>query len=558
VRGFSISERIGIKDAPYAAGVRLRYSRSVEFDFTTESYALVEGFEIIPEYEARGSTTWWGESIGPYLGVGRPARVVVRRANFPSWRRAFFARVYRLSLVPITPDKALLMEPGDSVSMHIGVGLFVGPRAFNLTGDAPSTVGAGLVLPAEYAITVERLADPEVPGEEWVLSVGGTIRRYLELSARLRTPKVLIKRFRVLDVRFKPLSRGLQFSFFSPALDLRRTPAIEPIYSAVMRGVARFPDFKLWGQTFRLFLRPEITMDTMSRMQDLAEFRRLLEPERSAAASIAWSRALTGVRGHEDDVRFWILFYRTTWNFDQYDGETLLDPRASPPVKFFHYLTRRSRHRSWIFFPREGYDLEVVTMQDFETGRLVTEATFEIQDRHEGAREGLRYRRAVKRFLGTRLVSRFPVEPPPRPSSAPDLLVFDGLPDLDREPLRKEKVSFALRLVLGSRYHGGALGDGEIWDPEDRKHRTVHGRAVHRRLREALFGIRPAMDDLFGIYGARGDLYASFHIELQPIGKEADAKLPVRLYRGSTGNPGRDVQGYGRLRRAFDSAQALF
>jgi hypothetical protein len=107
-------------------------------------------------------------------------------------------------------------------------------------------------------------------------------------------------------------------------------------------------------------------------------------------------------------VRFWILLYRTTWNFDSYDGETLLDTRTEPPVKSFQYLTRRSRNRSWIFFPREGYDLEVVTLQDYQTGRLVTEATLQIEDRHAGVHEGQKYRKTVRRFLGTRMMARFP------------------------------------------------------------------------------------------------------------------------------------------------------
>jgi hypothetical protein len=157
------------------------------------------------------------------------------------------------------------------------------------------------------------------------------------------------------------------------------------------------------------------------------------------------------------------------------------------------------------------------------------------------------------------MLERFPVEPPPRPGppSRPDLLQIDGLPDLDQAPLRKEKVSFALRLVLGSRFHGGAMGEGETWDPTDRGHRMVHGRSLHGRIREALFGIRPAMDDLFAKFGTE-DAYASFHIELQPIGEEAQGRLPSRLYRGSTGNARLDVEGYAPLRRAFDGAQALF
>ncbi len=558
-RGYSLSQSIVLKKEPYSITIRVRYSRSVEFDYHLESYILIEGFEVTPGVEFRDHKQIGEHTIGPYLVMNRPARIIVRRAGFPRWKTAFFAPLYKLKRLPTHPSKALLMKPGESVSMNVGVGMFVGPRAFNFTGDARSSLGIGLALPAEYYVRVERLTDPDVPGEEWVLSVGGTVRRYVELAAGLRSPKVLIKRFRLLDFNYKGLSRGLQFSFFSPALDLRRTPAIEPIYEAVIKGSTRFPEVKLWGQTYRLFLHPEITMETMSRMQELAEFRHLLEPSRSAAGNIVWSRALTGVRGHESDVRFWILLYKTTWNFDSYDGETLLDTRSEPPVKSFQYLTRRSRNRSWIFFPREGYDLEVVTLQDYQTGRLVTEATLQIQDRHSGVHEGQKYRRTVRRFLGTQMMEQFPLEPPPRPPSPahPGDLEYDGIPDLRIPPTHKEKVSFALRVVLGTRFHGGALGEGEAWDPTDRKHRTVHGRTVHRKVYESVFGVRPGMDDLFGQHGLE-DAYASFYMEFQTIPKRGEAPIPTRIYRGSTGNPARDVEGYARLRRAFDAASAQF
>jgi len=559
VRGYSISRSIFLKKEPYSVSIKLRYSRSVEFDYHLESYILIEGFEITPGVEFRDQKIVDKHSIGPYLILNRPWQIIVRRAGFPRWKTAFFAPLYHLKRLPTKPDKALLMKPGESVSMNVGVGLFLGPRAFNFTGDAHSSLGIGVALPAEYYVRVERLTDPDVPGEEWVLSVGGTLRRYFELSAGLRSPKVLIKRFRLLDFDYKGLSRGLQFSFFSPALDLRRTPSIEPIYEAVMKGTTHFPEVKLWGQTYRLFLHPEITMETMSRMQELAEFRHLLEPAQSAAGNIVWSRALTGTRGHESDVRFWILLYRTTWNFDSYDGETLLDTRSEAPLKSFQYLTRRSRNRSWIFFPREGYDLEVVTLQDYQTGRLVTEATLQIEDRHAGVHEGQKYRRTVRRFLGTRMMTRFPMEPPPRPQGPvhPGALEYDGLPDLSIPPSHKEKVSFALRVVLGTRFHGGALGEGEPFDPTDRKHRTVHGRSVHTKVYEAVFGVRPGMDDLFGQHGLE-DAYESFYMEFKTIPKRGEAPIPTRIYRGSTGNPARDVVGYARLRRAFDAATAQF
>ena len=558
VRGYSLSQSIFFKEEPYSLSVRLRYSRSVEFDFHFESYTLIEGFEIIPQYEARDQKIVRNHTIGPYLVINRPSRVIVRRTGYPTWKKAFFARVYHLTKLPVTPERALQMTPGESVTMNVGLGLFVGPRAFNFTGDAPSSVGIGLALPSEYYVRVERLLDPAVPGEEWILSVGGTVRRYVEFAAGLRSPKVLVKRFRLLNLNFKGFSRGLQFSFFSPALDLRRTPSIEPIYESVIKGTTRFPEVKLWGQTYRLFLRPDVTMEMMSKMQELAEFRHLLEPVESAAGSIVWTRALTGVRGHESDVRFWILLYKTTWNFDQYDGTTLLDTRTSPPVKSFQYLTRRTRNRSWIFFPREGYDLEVVTLQDFETGRLVTEATLQIEDRHQAIREGRGYRRTAKWFLGGAMMERFPLEPPARTSpSRPGVIEYDGLPDLNIVPTHKEKVSYALRVVLGSRFHGGAMGEGEAWDPSDRKHRTVHGRSIHKKVHEAVFDVRPGMDDLYGKYGT-DDAYASFFIQMQTIPRRGEAPTPARVYRGSTGSPARDVEGYAHLRRAFDAATALF
>ena len=98
----------------------------------------------------------------------------------------------------------------------------------------------------------------------------------------------------------------------------------------------------------------------------------------------------------------------------------------------------------------------------------------------------------------------------------------------------------------------------EPWNPADRKHRTVHGRTVHRKVYDSVFGVRPGMDDLFGMHGVE-DAYASFYIEVQALPRRGELPTPpTRIYRGSTGNPARDVEGYAPLRRAFDAATALF
>jgi hypothetical protein len=53
VRGYSISRSIFLKKEPYSVSIKLRYSRSVEFDYHLESYILIEGFEITPGVEFR-------------------------------------------------------------------------------------------------------------------------------------------------------------------------------------------------------------------------------------------------------------------------------------------------------------------------------------------------------------------------------------------------------------------------------------------------------------------------------------------------------------------------
>jgi hypothetical protein len=47
-------------------------------------------------------------------------------------------------------------------------------------------------------------------------------------------------------------------------------------------------------------------------------------------------------------------------------------------------------------------------------------------------------------------------------------------------------------------------------------------------------------------------------MEFQTIPRRGEAPIPTRIYRGTTGNPARDVEGYARLRRAFDAATAQF
>jgi len=47
-RGYSLSQSIVLKKEPYSITIRVRYSRSVEFDYHLESYILIEGFEVTP------------------------------------------------------------------------------------------------------------------------------------------------------------------------------------------------------------------------------------------------------------------------------------------------------------------------------------------------------------------------------------------------------------------------------------------------------------------------------------------------------------------------------
>ena len=555
VRRFSTSVNLRLTEEPYRLAIRIRYSRGVEFDFESDSYAMIEGFEISPGSELRRYERIGTVEIGPYFDLNRPMRIVVRRVGFPTWYSAFFARPYRLSRLPTTRERALLMEPGSSVTLFVGVAVFLGPRAYHRFGEAPSTATAGLVLPTDYATTVERLLRPE-DGAEWVLSVSGSVRRLWEFTGRLRTPKIWVKRLRLFDARWHPGIRGVRFSYSSLPLDLRRAEEYTATYRSVMSGLTRIPDVKLFGQTFRVFLRRDIDVETLDEIQNLAEFRRVLEARSPQAVSIPWTRALTGLRGREADLRFWIFLYRTSWSFDHFDEETVVDLHDRFPQKLFDYVTRRERTRGWLFFPREGYELEMTTVQDFVTGEPYTEAILEIHDRDTRRGEHLRYRQIARRFLSDTLLARFPLEPQPRGELENGALAIDGRPDLDHVPPYRENASFVLRLILGPTLHPAVEWPTAPADARVRRVRSRQARSLHEVIHDTIFHGREGVDDLLRTAGA-GDVYASFRIELQPTRKALRAQHVRRIYRGSTGQPS-DVRGYTRLRRLLETAGSLF
>jgi hypothetical protein len=126
-------------------------------------------------------------------------------------------------------------------------------------------------------------------------------------------------------------------------MDLTR-PELDELYRGIITGAARLPDVALFGKTFRVFLRRPIDERTMESIQDMAEFRRVARLS-AVEEEVPWTRALTGLKGSEFEMRLWILIYRLNWSVERSNDETLVDPKDARGGRFYSLTARRDRSR---------------------------------------------------------------------------------------------------------------------------------------------------------------------------------------------------------------------
>ncbi len=179
----SVSTRWEVEQDSWSAGIRLRYSRSVEYDPATRSYALTEAMEIAPAASFR------------IVAIGRPTRAVVRRTGYATWEKALLAAPSRWLFVdrPDRAEETLQLAPGTTVTLSNETKLFLGADVSTDLGAFPLRARAGPFASGESFVRLERL-DGSVEssgGREWIVSVGGLIPRGFESSMDLRTPDLL-------------------------------------------------------------------------------------------------------------------------------------------------------------------------------------------------------------------------------------------------------------------------------------------------------------------------------------------------------------------------------
>ena len=131
----AISTGWQVEQDSWSAGIRLRYSRSVEFDPASHSFALVEAGEITPaaRYEI--------------VALARATKVLVRRTGYLTWEDALLAAPSRWLFVdrPNRVEEAETLAPGTTVTASNETTLFLGANGSTGLGELPLLFRAGIV-----------------------------------------------------------------------------------------------------------------------------------------------------------------------------------------------------------------------------------------------------------------------------------------------------------------------------------------------------------------------------------------------------------------------------
>jgi hypothetical protein len=120
----------------------MRYSRSVEFDPATRSYALIEASEIRPAATFR------------IVATGRAVRVVVRRTGCGTWEDALFTPPSRWLFGdrPDRPEEAQQLARGTAITVSNETKLFIGADVSTDVGALPLDVRAGPFAAGVYFV----------------------------------------------------------------------------------------------------------------------------------------------------------------------------------------------------------------------------------------------------------------------------------------------------------------------------------------------------------------------------------------------------------------------
>lgn len=525
----SISASWQVEQESWSAGIRLRYSRAVEFDPSTDGYALIEAIELAPAATYR------------IVALGRASRTAVRRTGFGSWEAALFARPSRWLFGdrPNRPEEAEQLAPGTAITVSTEATFFLGATPSSHLGEFPWSARAGLTASGEYFVRLERLTESagSRDGRDWIVSVGGLIPRGFETAAKLRSPEILGKHLRLVEARWR-LRRGVRFLLRAGPLDLPGDPEAAEFLRSALSGASffRFADVRLLAANLGGTARAKLGPDLLARMERLPQFERLVavanaDPEGIPhAASV--SRFVPRAHG-EAAAGFWLLLYGLDVTSHWYAEESLLTPPGQPASRILSYPLQNRRDRGWVLFPRETQDLQMVTVRDGEGDDLFTELSLEIEDARAHPREGRRYRAQVSSVLAGPIEEAF-------------LLRAEA-----GAPVQDERVSIYLRIILGPRFHAGLLADSK--DERERRDRIT---AWQKRLSATVRRSGDAIDALVRAHGTE-DLFVSYRIALTPYSRRKETPRPTTLLSDSFGDPQR-IPSYGRLREAFDAAGTVF
>ena len=537
-----------VKKDTWRAGIRLRFSRSVEFDPATQSYALVEATEITPAVRFR------------IVALARSTKIVVRRTGYGTWEDALFAPPSRWLFGdrPNRPEEAQQLAPGTAVTLSNESTFFVGADVATKVGAFPLGVRVGPFASGEYFARLERLPESieEPGGREWVVSVGGLISRGLETAMNMRTPDLVLGRtLRLVEAHWRR-SRGIRFLLRAGPLDLRGNPETADFLRTAMAGVSPFRFFDvplLVANIETVGRRSQIGPNLLTKLEKFPNFKRLLDAAGKDPAGIPYTESISRFSPRarsESGLGVWAFLYGLNLTSDWYAEESLGAPSGQPASMIFSYPLQRRWDRGWLFFPRETRDLQMITVQDGKREDLFTEASLEIEDAHARRRESRGYREQILRFITPALAEKFPQRADTDSPGGPRV-VRGELPDLDRAPKEDERISIYLRIILGPRFHERLMLGAK--DPKDRRNRiTEWQKRISRTIRRG----GDALEELVRTYGVE-DLHVSFRIALTPYARRKESPRPTTVYTGFFGDPER-IPSYRRLRDTFDAAGTIF
>lgn len=537
-----------VEQDSWSAGIRLRYSRAVEFDAATQSYALVEARELTPAASFR------------IVALSRSTRVVVRRTGYTAWEGALFAPPSGWLFFD-RPDRAAEAEelaPGTAITLSNELKVFAGANVATDVGALPLRVRAGAFASGEYFVRLERLPPGNGPPDprEWVVSVGGLIPRGFDSALNLRTPDLLWgKRLRLVEAHWR-LPTGVRFLLRAGPLDLRGDPETASFLRTAMAGGAtyRFADARLLAANLRVIgTHPELGPELLKRVEHFPNFERLLAAAREDPEKIPYSESMSRFTPRaqgEAGLGLWAFLYGFDLTSNGYAEKSLGAPSGRPLSLIFSYPLQRRWDRGWLFFPRETQDLQMLTVDEGDGGDRITELSLEVEDAHAHRRESLAYREQVRGVLTPPVAGHFPTRADTESPGGPRALAGE-LPELSRAPEEEERVSIYLRVILGPRFHERLLLGAK--DAEERKDRITE---FQKRLSRSVRQRGDALEELVATYGT-DDLFVSYRIALTPYGRRKESPRPTTVFTGSFGDPER-IPSYRRLRDLFDAAGTIF